>query len=131
MATNKSDLIRLLEAELDFIEGGGYSSPAGQPWVERPVFYHTPSCINHWLVPYHKEDCHDDCVLMEAVPPEHRSQNLPCHHIPLNKAGDTVKSLEARGDREQLVNDVTEWLRSTIQRLKEGEDVLGVSDVKY
>ena len=131
MASNKSDLIRLLEAELDFIEGGGYGSPAGEPPVERPLFYHTPSCINHWLVPYHKEDCHEDCVLMEAVPEEHRNKDLPCHYIPLNSAGDTVKTLERRVDRDELIHQVREWLCTTIERLKSGEDALGTADVKY
>ena len=56
-------LIRLLEAELDFLEGGGHGAPAGQPNQQKPIFYHSPACINHWIVPNHKTECHDDCVL--------------------------------------------------------------------
>jgi hypothetical protein len=131
MASNRLDLIRLLEAELDFIEGGGYGSPAGEPTQNQPVFYHSLACINHWLVPGHESECHDDCILLDAVPEKYRSESLPCHFIPLNAAGDTVQSLEQRGDRTPLEDAVKEWLRTTIQRLKQGENPLGVPEVKY
>jgi hypothetical protein len=129
--TSRADLIRLLEAELDFIEGGGYAPRAGQPSNDPPMFYHSVSCINHWLVPGHESECHDDCILLEAVPAERRAETMPCHFIPLNDTGDTVKSLEERGDREHLQDTIKEWLRTTIQRLKKGENVLGQHEVKY
>lgn len=129
--SSRDDLIRLLEAELDFIEGGGYGSPAGQPAKENPIFFHGPSCINHWIVPGHGEECHDDCILMAAVPAEHKDEALPCHHIPLNAAGDTVDRLRKRGDQERLEGAVKEWLRTTIRRLKQDDNVLGSPEVKY
>lgn len=131
MLRERADLIRLLEAELDFIEGGGYAPRSGEPAPEQPMFYHSIACINHWLVPGHEPECHEDCVLLGAVPERHRTESLPCHFIPLNVAGDTVKSLEEKGDRELLQEAVKEWLRSTIQRLKNGEDALRPVDVKY
>jgi hypothetical protein len=131
MGTSNSDLIRVLEAELDFLEAGGYASPAGQPGKERPMFLDSMVCINHWFVPGHKPECHDDCILLQAVPDEHKSAGLPCHFIPLNEAGDTVASLEARGERQKLETEVKNWLRNTIQRLKKGENTLGVTEVPY
>jgi len=131
MANDKADLIRLLESELDFIESGGYSAPSREPNKTPPMFYHSLICINHWQVPDHESECHEDCVLMHTVPQQHQSAALPCHYIPLNEAGDTVQSLEAKGNRAQLEEAVKGWLRKTIERLKAGEDVLGVSDVKY
>jgi len=131
MPDQRSDLIRLLEAELDFIEGGGYSQPAGVPAKDQPVFYHSIACINHWFVPGHESECHEDCILLGAVPEKYRSESLPCHFIPLNDAGDTVKSLEPEGDRTHLEDSVKDWLRATIQRLKQGENPLGVGEVKY
>jgi hypothetical protein len=131
MPIDKADLIRLLEAELDVIEGGGYGLPAGQPNAERPMFEHSLVCINHWFVPGHKPECHDDCVLLEAVPEQHRTAGLPCHHIPLNAAGDTVESLERTGDRERLEREVKQWLRGTIERLKQQARAPDAQEAKY
>jgi hypothetical protein len=130
---NKSDLIRLLETELDFIEGGGYGNPPGQPGQRVSIFDRSPACINHWQVPGHDTDCHEDCILLDAVPGDHRHESMPCHYIPLNEAGDTIKSLEDRGkDQHALEEAVKRWLRATIQRLKAGEETpLRSGDVKY
>lgn len=131
--TSKSNLIRLLEAELDLIESGGYESPAGHPEVKRPLFDRSVSmaCINHWDVPGHEADCHEDCVLLEAVPKESRGEKLPCHHIPLNAAGETVSSLEATAGPERAQEEVKRWLRETIARLKQQESLRGEEDVRY
>ena len=130
MTSKKADMIRLLEAELELIEGGGYGLPAGQPAAERPMFYHSLVCINHWQVPDHDSECHENCVLLDAVPEPHRTEKLPCHFIPLNPRGDTVQSLEASGDREVMQEKVKQWLRETIQKLKDSpEDA--APDVEY
>jgi hypothetical protein len=122
MTSKKADMIRLLEAELELIEGGGYGLPAGQPSAERPMFYHSLVCINHWQVPDHDSECHENCVLLDAVPEPHRTEKLPCHFIPLNQRGDTVQSLEASGDREVMQEKVKQWLRETIQKLKDSPE---------
>jgi hypothetical protein len=53
MPSNKSDLIRLLEAELDVIESGGYAPSTREPWKSKPMFYHSIACMNRWFVPGH------------------------------------------------------------------------------
>ncbi|HWQ56673.1 MAG TPA: hypothetical protein VN442_23505 [Bryobacteraceae bacterium] len=132
MATKREDLIRLLEAELDLIEGGGYERAAGEPGQDdKPIFYHGIACINHWLVPGHKPECHDDCILLDAVPEQHRTEGLPCHFIPLNDAGDTVASLEPLRDRERLEEEVKNWLRTSIRRLKDDQSAAGMAEVEY
>jgi len=130
--TSKSNLIRLLEAELDLIESGGYESPAGHPEVKRPLFDRSVSmaCINHWEVPGREADCHDDCVLLDAVPQERRGEKMPCHHIPLNAAGETVSSLEAAAGTERAKEEVKRWLRATIDKLKQ-ENPGGEEDRRY
>lgn len=130
MAGDKSELIRLLEAELDVMEGGGYGNRAGHASEEKPMFYHSVACINHWLVPGHEAECHDDCILLPWVPSQHKNEALPCHFIPLNSSGDTVKTIEQQGNREHLEEQVKIWLRSTIKRLKE-EDASNVPEVSY
>lgn len=132
MTNNKADLIRLLEAELDLIEAGGYAPPAGHPELTRPLFDRSVSmaCINHWEVPGHEADCHDNCVLMDAVPEDRKNEKLPCHHIPLNAAGETVSSIESSSGRERAQDEVKRWLRTTIDRLKR-ESSAAPEDVSY
>jgi hypothetical protein len=65
------------------------------------------------------------------VPEAQKSAELPCHFIPLNDAGETVKSLTDTGDRARLEEAVKSWLRTTIQRLKRGENPLGSPEVRY
>jgi hypothetical protein len=131
MAESREDLIRLLEAELDLIEGGGYQPSSGEPGRDKPMFFHSLVCINHWMVPGHDTECHDDCVLLDAVPTGCRHEEMPCHFIPLNDEGDTVQSLEATGDRDRLEREVKKWLRTTIARLKQGGAPGGTPEVRY
>jgi len=131
MAESKQELIRLLEAELDLVEGGGYQPPAGKPGEEKPMFYHGLACINHWFVPDHESECHDDCVLLDWVPDKDKKADLPCHMIQLNDAGDTVKALQEKGDRERMEEEVKKWLRSTIANLKKELESAGTGEVKY
>jgi hypothetical protein len=116
--SDRADLIRLLEAELDVIEGGGYGRSVHDPHTPKPMFQHSLACINHWEVPGHEQGCHQDCVLMDFVPNQHKDTELPCHHIPLNLAGETVKSLEEQDTEEAMQQAVAHWLRATIERLK-------------
>ncbi|MCL4854703.1 MAG: hypothetical protein KJZ78_25360 [Bryobacteraceae bacterium] len=130
MTEKAAELVRLLEAELDLIESGAYEPSAGKPTEDKPMFYHSLVCINHWFVPGHEPECHDDCALLDAVPAKGKAEALPCHHIPLNEAGDTVKSLEEKGQHERVKEEVANWLRNAIRQLKmEGKPVR--SDVKY
>ena len=133
MKGRREDLIRLLEAELDVLEGGGYGRSVREPWKPRPMFQHSIVCINHWFVPGHPPECHEGCVLLDFVPEEHRQERLPCHFIPLNEAGETVASLEQTGDEERLQEAVKQWLRTMIQRLKEAppEEAVGEEEVSY
>lgn len=130
MPSEKDDLIRLLEAELDLIEGGGYGQPAGKPAQEKPMFYESLACINHWLIPGRRPECNEDCVLMQWVPEQHRKETHPCHFIRLNDKGDTVHSLE--GNQDRLEEAVKSWLRTTIHRLREENDATpGRFEVKF
>ena len=55
------------------------------------------------------------CVLLTFVPPEHRSEGVPCHHIPLTAAGEGIEELEGWCTPEELEVFVKIWLRKTIQ----------------
>ena len=44
------------------------------------------------------------------------SDEVPCHFIPLNAAGDTVESLE--GNQEKLEEALKEWMRRRIAEIE-------------
>ena len=116
MASNQADLIRLLEAELDLIESGGYGLPSGHPDQERPMFHQSLVCINHWFIEGRANECNEDCILMRWVPEQHKQEAMPCHFIPLNQAGAMVRSFE--GNQARLEEAVKSWLRKKIHELK-------------
>jgi hypothetical protein len=60
-----------------------------------------------------------DCVLIQSVPPEFRSEKIPCRHIPFDASGETLDSLYRSNDQGEIEEMVGGWLRATIQRLEE------------
>jgi len=118
MQKDERDLLEVLESELKFLEDGGYGRSPRMPW--RPqlyIFEDSLTCMNYDS----KENpspC-SDCVLMHLVPPEHRSEMIPCRHIPFNVSGETLDSLYRYSDQNEIEETVGGWLRTTIKRLKE------------
>ncbi len=106
-----------LKAQLDFIEKGGYRQPGHTPWRPPAIFLDSPTCLDFAI--RHKGRPCNQCVLMRFVPNERRKEGVPCHHIPLTEAGDTVKAAEAWADEEELEDLVKAWLRRTIAQLEE------------
>ena len=47
---------------------------------------------------------------------EKENEELPCHAIPLNAAGDTVESLE--GNEAKLEQVLKEWMRAKIKEIE-------------
>lgn len=57
---------------------------------------------------------------MPLVPPEYRSEPVPCRHIRLNDQKETVESLYRTGTEEELETALRGWLTRTIQELERG-----------
>ena len=114
MVTDDRDILELLKDELDFIEKGGYGRSVRTPWLAKSVFQDSLSCLNYGY-PYRAHPC-SDCRLIDFVAPEDRSQMVPCHHIPLDAAGDTIEELEDNESRVQRL--VKEWLRTQINQIE-------------
>jgi hypothetical protein len=110
------DVLEVLKFELDFIEKGGYGRSVRTPWKATSAFQDSVTCIN-FGDPLRTDPC-DECLLMQFVPAERRSENVPCHHIPLNRSGETIATVEDGGRHEQMEEDVKEWLRATIKRIE-------------
>jgi hypothetical protein len=107
------DTLEILKAELDFLEKGGYGRSVKTPWLSTSIFQDSPSCF---CFPFH--DHTDTCVLMQFVPPERRGEELPCHHIPLNEARETVTLLEYTGNQSETEDLVKAWLRKKIAEIQ-------------
>jgi len=56
---------------------------------------------------------------MQFVPAERRSELLPCHHIRLNDACETVDTLYRTGTQEELEQALRNWLTATIKSFEE------------
>jgi len=105
------DVRDTLRLELQFLELGLYRGPT--PSLPLLVFEDSPTCPR-----YGSAAC-PNCALMQFVPSERRSELVPCRHIPLNDAGETVDSLYRTGTQEELEEAVRNWLAATIKRAEE------------
>jgi len=112
MAKDGREILEVLQGELDFIEKGGYGRSVRTPWLPKSIFQDSLTCLNYGY-PYRAHPC-SECHLLDFVAPENRSQMVPCHYIPLDKAGDTIEELESEGNESKTQRLVREWLRTQI-----------------
>ena len=116
MPKGKVEVLEVLKTELNFLEMGGYSLGRWASFGPQYIFEDSPTCINYDRT--EKASPCTGCVLMHFVPLEHRSETIPCRHIPLNASGATLDSLYRNSDRRAVEEAVGNWLRSTIDRLE-------------
>lgn len=117
MQKDERDLLEVLKFELEFLEQGGYGRSPRTAWRPQYIFEDSLTCMNYDS----RENpgpC-SDCVLMQLVPPERRSEKIPCRHIPFNMSGETLDSLYRYSDQKETEDTVANWLRATIRRLEE------------
>jgi hypothetical protein len=115
-AKNGSDILEMLKSELAFVEQGGYGRSVRTPWLPKSVFQDSLTCINN-SDPNRTEPC-SACQLTGFVSAEHQAENIPCHFIALNEAGETIADLEAQDNQAQLEATLKLWMRSKIQEIE-------------
>jgi hypothetical protein len=123
MPKDDRDILEILKFELDFLENGGYGRSVRTPWKATSAFQDSLTCIN-FGDPARSHPC-NDCLLMQFVPEERRSENVPCHHIALDESGETVDTLEAQQNQADLEERVKNWLRASIKRIQKERATLG------
>ena len=123
MPKDDRDILEILKFELDFLEQGGYGRSVRTPWKATSAFQDSLTCIN-FGDPSRSRPC-NDCLLMEFVPAERRSENVPCHHIALDESGETVDTLEAQENQAELEERVKNWLRAAIRRIETERATIG------
>src|SRR5215475_9331132 len=117
MQKDERDLLKVLKFELKFLEDGGYGRSPSARWRPQLIFEDSPTCMNF----NSSEDPRPctDCVLIQLVPPEFRSAQIPCRHIPFDSSGETLDSLYRYADQVETEDAVRGWLRAAIKRLEE------------
>ena len=116
MSKDKRDILEVLKFELNFLEQGGYGRSVRTPWKPTSVFQDSLSCIN-FNDPARPHPC-DECLLSDFVPGNCQEESVPCHHIPLNRAGETVDSMERQYTQAELEEAVKNWLTELIRRIE-------------
>ena len=114
MQKDERDLLDVLKRELDFFTAAGYTRSG---WKPKYIFEDSSTCIN-CDSKANRKPC-TECALIDLVPAEHRSSAVPCRHIPLNAAGETLDSLYRYADRHEVEKTVVRWLEDTIECLEE------------
>jgi hypothetical protein len=118
MAKDDRDILELLKDELSFIEQGGYGRSVRTPWKPQSTFQDSLTCVNYGD-PNRAHPC-SECHLIDFVDSEHQCTDIPCHHISLNEAGETIEGLEAADNEARLEHKVKDWLRARIRQIEEG-----------
>ena len=114
MPKDERDILELLKTELDFIEKGGYGRSVKTPWRPTSSFRDSLTCVNYAL-PEKAHPC-TECHLIEFVPREKQDEEIPCHFIPLNAAGETVETLDT--NESKLEEALKEWMREKIREIE-------------
>src|SRR5271165_1856846 len=115
MVPSRRDVLKLLKAELAFLEGGGYRGSNRLPWRAPYVFEESPSCPNS--SDRQRSHACEDCWLIEFVPPDLRDEQVPCRFIPLG-ANLSVDSLYRYGTPEETEQALRKWLQARIREME-------------
>jgi hypothetical protein len=116
MAQSKKDVLTVLQAELAFVEGGGYRTPQQAAWRPQFIFEDSPTCLNYRN--FGKRLPCSQCALIDFVPNGHKQQQFPCRYIPLDQSAHTLDLLYRTATEEEAHAMVASWLRNTIAQLK-------------
>jgi hypothetical protein len=116
MADDKRDILEILKFELSFIEQGGYGRSVRTPWKPTSIFRDSLSCLN-FNDETRPHPC-NECALHDLVPVGAIQEEVPCHFIPLNQAGETVNSMERQYNQVELEEAVKAWLRAAIHKIE-------------
>jgi hypothetical protein len=116
MAKDDRDLIEVLKFELKFLESGGYERSVRTAWKGTSIFQDSITCIN-FGDPDRSRPC-DECLLIDFVPLDQQSSDVPCHHIPITERGETIESIEQGMSREEVEEAVRDWLRKIIHQIE-------------
>jgi hypothetical protein len=56
--------------------------------------------------------------LLDFVAPDRQAEEVPCHFITLNDAGETIEDLEQRNEQARIEMLLKKWLQARIGELE-------------
>lgn len=113
MANDAETILRILKAELRFLDAGGYRTLT-TAWMPPRIFEDSPTCLSQrplW------PRC-QDCTLMQFAPIRQRRAPSPCRFIPLDEQGSTLTDLYQHSSLGFIEASIRKWLTSTISVLE-------------
>ena len=117
MSRDDRSPLEVLKFELNFLEQGGYGRSPHSPWRPSLIFQDSPSCLN-FNEAGRPHPC-DECLLTDFVPASKQCADVPCRHIPLNAAGQTIDDLYRTRTEAEAEEAVAKWLRAAIAKLEQ------------
>lgn len=117
MSRDDRSPLEVLKFELNFLEQGGYGRSPHTPWRPSLIFQDSPSCLN-FNEPGRPHPC-EQCLLTDFVPGDKQCADVPCRHIPLNAAGQTVDAMSRSSSEIEMEEAVAKWLRAAIAKLEQ------------
>lgn len=117
MSRDDRNPLEVLKFELNFLEQGGYGRSPHTPWRPSLIFQDSPSCLN-FNEPGRPHPC-EACLLTDFVPAARQCADVPCRHIPLNAAGQTIDDLYRNSSEIEVEEAVIKWLRAAIAKLEQ------------
>ena len=92
-----------LRHELNFLDRGGYRVHTS--WRPPLFFEDSPICTKQA-----DHTCPNTCALVSFVPTEYRDEAVPCRHVPLNAAGETLHTMYSTATIEEIEAAIRVWL---------------------
>ncbi len=117
MSKDDRPILEVLRDELALIEQGGYGRSVRTPWLPKSAFQDSLTCINY-ADPARTRPC-SDCRLIDFVANEHQSEEVPCHFIALNDAGETIEDLGAQDNQAKLETTLKQWMKTKIKQIED------------
>jgi hypothetical protein len=116
MPLDDRSTLEVLIAELNFLQKWGYGGSRRDPGNATLIFEDSPTCMNHGHKD-HPRPC-SECLLIQFVPPEKRSEKVPCRYLPLTPDGDTLMHFYRGATEQELEEAVEAWLKRQIANLE-------------
>lgn len=116
MPQDDRDTLEVLKAELNFVTKGGYGRSPREPWKAVLPLEDSPTCMNYDS----KESpapC-AECLLMQFVPPDKLGEKVPCRHIRVTPAGESLLELYRYGTEQEVEEALANWLKREIAKLE-------------